>query len=606
MSICSCNNLLKSGQSVFSFLFLIIIFCGCAGEDQKENKDQQTHASALQRFRELKYGAFIHWTPATQIGKEVSFSRNVAIPASAYDSLYTTFNPVGFNAEEWVKTLKEAGFRYVVFVPKHHDGFNMWDTKLSAYNIMHSPFNRDVIKEFAAACKKYELPLCLYYSIVDYYQPDCIPYDMRFVGDYGGPGYKLPAGQTPDYERYVQYMKGQLKELTENYGPFLGWWFDGGWQRSWTKEHGTDLFNYMRDLQPDVLMSHRVGTAYNDSVYLPTWFPDEKNRVGDYAVLEADMPRFNRDIPWEYTRPANGRSYSWTPGEYTSIQVWIDDLVKSACGDGNFILGVSGTPEGRFEPKLIDRFREMGAWLKQYGESIFETRGGPFIRNSLYGSTCKKNKIYLHVFKKDTSIILPPLNKKIIKSRMLNGGVVKIKQTDTGITVVIGENDIESPVTIVEIELDGSAEDIKPLGEIPVNRSVIVTTSASGQTTATLSADGDMSTAWKADGKERQPWITYDLGKEQSISRAILFEGSEEGQYNHIRAARIQAMINGEWKTIKEIAAWGNGSPQFSEWPLSVSFPEIRFDPVTTRYVRLQIMQANGAPVVHEFEVYRF
>ncbi len=308
--------LMKNSSAYFNldkiivYIAILILSTGMYSCSADKKVTDKSPAVSLQQFRDLKYGAFIHWTPTTQIGKDVSFSRNVAMPASAYDSLYTTFNPVEFNAEEWIKTLKEAGFRYLVFVPKHHDGFSMWNTKLSDYNIMHSPFGRDVTKEIAAACKKYGLPLCLYYSIVDYYQPDCIPYDMRFVGDYGGPGYKLKPGIEPDFDRYVTYMKGQLKELTDNYGPFLGWWFDGGWQKSWTKERGIDLFNYMRKIQPNVLMSHRVGTGYNDSVYLPTWFPDEKNRVGDYAVLEVDMPRFNKDIPWEYTRPANGKSYS--------------------------------------------------------------------------------------------------------------------------------------------------------------------------------------------------------------------------------------------------------------------------------------------------------
>lgn len=586
---------------VILFLILSAGIIGCS--DEKKVTTRSPEAS-LQQFRDLKYGAFIHWTPTTQIGKEVSFSRNVALPASAYDSLYASFNPIEFDAEEWVKTLKAAGFRYLVFVPKHHDGFSMWNTKLSDYNIMHSPFGRDVTKEIAEACKKYELPLCLYYSIVDYYQPDCIPYDMRFVGDYGGPGYKLKEGMEPDFDRYVTYMKGQLKELTDNYGPFLGWWFDGGWQKSWTKERGIDLFNYMRQIQPDVLMSHRVGTAYNDSVYLPTWFPDEKQRVGDYAVLEVDMPRFNRDIPWEYTRPANGKSYSWTQNDYTDINVWVDDLVKSACGDGNFILGVSAPPTGRFEPKLIDKFHQMRAWLDKYGKSVFETRGGPYKRTNLYGSTCKDNKIYLHIFKTDTAIILPPPGRKIIKYNLLNGGRLAIDQTDKGITVRIGKYDFQNPVTIVELELDGSAEDIIPIGEMPVNRNAVARSSNQNQSDAMQSADGNIETAWKADGRVAEPWLQYDLGKKVSVSRAILFEGKEEGQYNNIRIAKLQALTDTGWHTLREISAWGYGTPKFDEWPISVSVPEIKFDPVVTSAVRLLITRHTGLPVIHELEVY--
>lgn len=601
-----------TGLPLFFWAVLLVVFLPGCKQSQLSNLRQgdlsQTRSpeAALKEFRDLKYGAFIHWTPTTQIGKEVSFSRNVAIPASAYDSLYTTFNPVEFDAEEWVKILKEAGFRYLVFVPKHHDGFNMWDTKFSDYNIMHTPFGRDVIKEISEACKKYDMPLCLYYSIADFYHPDCIPDGTDYFGyNFGPPGYSLPAGQSPDYNRYVLYMKAHLKELTENYGPFLGWWFDGGWQRTWTKERGVDLFNYMRQIQPDVLMSHRVGTAYNDSVYLPTWFPVEKDRVGDYAVLEVDMPRFNRDIPWEYTRPANARSYSWTANEYTDIEVWIDDLVKSACGDGNFILGVSAPPTGRFEPKLIDKFREARIWLDNYGESVFETRGGPYKRTTLYGSTCKDNKIYLHIFKADSSIILPPLPQKITGYRLLNGGRLNVSQSEKEITVTIGQYDFQPPTTIVELTIDGPAVDIEPIGELPLNRGVIVKSSDSPvNTTAGAAADGDPGTFWQADNNNGPSWIEFDLGREASISRAVLFEGQEEGQRNAIRIAQLQVLKDTGWLTVKEISAWGFGSEKFDEWPISVSVPEMKFDPVMARKVRFTIIRATRPPVIHELELY--
>ncbi len=577
----------------------MLIICWCCQEPKAK-------PAPIETFLDLKYGAFIHWTPATLIGKEVSFSRNAAIPASAYDSLYLDFNPVEFNADEWVKTLKEAGFRYLVFVPKHHDGFSMWNTRLTDYNIMHSPFGRDIIKEIANACRKFDLPLCLYYSIVDYYQPHCIPYDKRYVGEYGGPGYQLSPGEEPDFNKYVSFMKGQLKELTENYGPFLAWWFDGGWQPTWTKERGADLEAYMRQLQPGILLNHRVGTAYRDSVYLPTWFPDEQNRTGDYAVLEVDMPRFNRTIPWEYTRPANGKSYSWTNNEYTDIAVWVDDLVKSACGNGNFILGVSAPPTGRMEPKLIEKFKQMRLWLDQYGESLFETRGGPFKRTSRYGSTCRNNKIYLHLFEADSLFQLPSLSAPIEKVRMLNGGNAGFQQTDSALLIKINPYDFQLPVTILELSITGDAQTLPVTGEIPINQSVPVRSSNKKNSSDALSSDGDRSTAWTADHSSNEYWIEYDLGAEKKISRALLFEGQEEGELNAIRKAALQIKTDTGWQTCKEIAAWGNGSPQFDEWPISVSVPEIRFDPVKARFVRLLIVRQTRAPVIHEFELYEY
>ncbi len=563
--------------------------------------------AAMKRFLGYRYGAFIHWGPATVSAKEISWSRQVKTPYEQYDTLYKRFNPTEFNAESWVRSLKDGGFHYLIYVAKHHEGFAMWDTKTTDHNIMHSPFGRDVVKEISQACKKLHLPLCLYYSIADFYNPDCVGAVDSFGGNYGPPGGSLPAGQTPDFDRYVKYMKAQLKELTENYGPIVGWWFDGGWQQQWTYERGVDLYDYVRKLQPDVLMDHRVGGAYNGKVYLPTWFPVEAGRVGDYAVLEVDMPRFNRDIPWEYTTPANGRSYSWTPGPYVDPREWMENLVKSACGDGNYVLGVSAPPTGRFEPELIDRMNGANAWLKKYGESIYETRGGVYKRNTVYGSTCKGSKIYLHIFDaKATKLVLPPLPKKIVHSSMLNGGEVKVTQSDQAITVEVNAYDFQTPTTIVVLELAGSAEDISPIGETPVNRNVPVRSSNEDPATDRLASDGDMSTFWRPDGKTQPAWIEYDLGAEKSMARAILLEGAYEGESANIHHVQIEAKIGDDWKVISDTYAWGgkSESTEFDVWPISVSHPEIRFEPIKAQHVRLKLLRTTGTPVIHEFELY--
>src|SRR6185437_14692505 len=344
--------------------------------------------------------------------------------------------------------------------------------------IMNTPLGRDVLLEISEACRRANFPLCLYYSIADRYQPDCIGSRYANGVDLGPPGLELPPGQRPDFERYVRYLAAQLEELLKNYGSVLAWWFDGGWMKEWTYERGVDLLKFIRSFQPETLADQRVGCAYNGSVYMPTWFPTDTRYVGDYAVLEVDMPRFNRDIPWEYTTPANGRSYSWTPGPYGEPREWIENLVKSACGDGNYVLGVSAPPTGRFEPELIDKLNDAGAWLKRYGQSVYETRGGVYKRNTVYGSTCKGNKIYLHVFDtKATKLVLPPLPRKIIRSGMLNGGEVKVAQANHAVTVEINPYDFQIPTTIVVLELDGSAEGIAPIGEIPVNRNTAVRSS---------------------------------------------------------------------------------------------------------------------------------
>jgi alpha-L-fucosidase len=405
-------------------------------------------------------------------------------------------------------------------------------------------------------------------------------------------------------------MKMQLKELSQNYGPITAWWFDGGWMPDWTYERGVDLLEYMRMLQPDTLTDQRVGCAYNGRVYMPTWFPTDRDHVGDFAVLEVDMPRFNRDIPWEFTTPANGRSYSWTPGAYVDENVWIDTFVKSACGDGNYLLGVSAPSTGRFDPALVDKLAASNVWLKRYGDSLFETRGGPYKRTNVYGTTCKGNRIYLHVF--DPRLIkltLPALPARILGCSMTNGGHASFTQDANGVAVAISANDMETPSTIVVLDLDRSAEAIPPIGERPVNRGMSVRSSNADPSSDGGASDGDMRTFWTADGATKQPWLLFDLGGERMISRATLFEGAYEGELANIHRYQIEVKAKeaDDWKRISDATTWGFEMSQeedFFDWPISVFHPEVRFAPVRARYVRLKILKAVAPPVIHEFELY--
>ena len=595
-------------KNMTSVLLLILPGVALAMGGGKYNPNLETPRKSLKKFRALKYGAFVHWNPSVLAEKEISLSRGKQTPREEYDNLYKKFNPTEFNAAEWVRIFKEVGFKYLVYVPKHHDGFCMWDTKTTDYNIMNSPFGRDVTKELANECKKQGIAFCLYYSIADFYQPDYQPTEYQWGGDFGGKGYSLPKGQKPNFDRYVEYMKTQLRELTESYGPILAWWFDANWSPYWTRKRGGDLYAYMRKLQPDVLVNNRIGCAFNGNVYMPTWFASEEKSAGDYAVLEVDLPRFNRDIPWEYTRPAY-TTYSWNPGPICDVPIMKEWLIKSACGDGNFNLGISATSKGKFDPRLVDKLKNITDWLKKYGNSIYDTRGGPYMRTNWYGSTCKDNKVYLHIFKTDIGkLVLPPLGKKIIGYRLMQGGKIDVKQTDKDITVTFAVSDSKSMHRIVVLDLNGSAEEIKPIEEFPVNTGAAVSASNSrenkSQYSAEMASDGDMSTYWTTDKGVTEACLEYDLDRVCTFSRAILFEGKEEAQYSRIRQIQIQAKISDKWKTITDVKAWGDAAPEFDQWPISITVPEIRFSPTTAQFVRLKIVRATDSPVIHEFKLF--
>ena len=558
---------------------------------------------SLQRWRELRVGAFIHWSPAVLNG--IDDPKN--------------FLAERFDPQAWVQLFQQAGFKYVVFTTKHGDAVCMWDTKESERNVMNTPMKRDVVGELVAACRKGGLEFCPYYAVENFFHPDWTndldpntgqpDYSARTASStkrLDPAAYRLPAGLKPDFERYVNHLKAQMKELTKNYGPFLAWWYD---QRapSWTHARGSDLYAYMRSLQPDLLLSHRIDTCYDRGLDNPTWFVTKGKMAGDYAQSEISIPRFTRDIPWEYCRVAGteGSTWYWKPNDvYRPLSAWILDVVQSACHDGNFLLGIGPMPDGRYEPRLTDQLRQLGLWLQQYGDSIYGTRGGPFRPNTWYGSTCKGTNIYVHILKTDTnsSLTLPPLPRKVVNARLLNGGTLQFQQTDAAITLKVGKYDLQPVDTITVLELDGSAEDITPLEETNLTRGAKVSASSfridSKEFRPENTVDQNQASFWTTDENVTAGWLEYDLGAPRPFSRAILDEG-DDGWIRHVQ---IQIKVNGEWKNAFE---YRHGNPElWKQIPMELFCPEFKFPQVTAQIVRVKIVSATQSPVVREFKLY--
>ena len=564
------------------------------------NPGLKTPQESLSRWRALRVGVFIHWSP--QVLSGLDDPRN--------------FRAEQFDAKEWVQLFQQAGFKYVVFTTKHGDAVCMWDSKETTRTVMNTPLKRDVVGELVAACRQSRLEFCPYYAIENFLHPDwtndldpATGEPVYAAGPRKGlePGaYHLPPDAKPDFERYVKHLKAQMKELTLNYGPFLAWWFD---QRapSWTHARGADLYAYMRTLQPDALLSHRIDTCYDRGLDNPTWFVTDGKSAGDYAQSEISVPRFNRDIAWEYCRVAGieGATWYWKPRDvYRPLNEWIMDIVHSACRDGNFLLGIGPMPDGRFEPRLVDQLRQLGLWLQCYGESIYGTRGGPFKPNTWYGSTCKGNNVYLHVFRTDTnnSLTLPALGKKVVKARLLNGGQVQAQQNDKAITLVFGKYDLQPVNTIAVLELDGSAEDIPPVEEAVLTAGAKVSASNTRQSKTEydpkLTVDGNPATFWTTDPLVAEGWLEYDLGQVHTFSRAII----EEGNSGWIRHVQIQFKAGEEWKTAFQ---YKHGNPELWKMiPMELFCPEFKFSPVTAQFVRMNILSATQSPVVREFKLY--
>lgn len=409
--------------------------------------------AAIERWKDLRFGMFIHWGPVSLVGTEIGWSRGGErrgrketktgeIPVEVYDNLYKKFDPVKFDPDQWVQLAKDSGMKYMVFTSRHHDGFSNFDSKFTDYKITspESPYRRDIVKRLADACHRGGLLWGTYYSQPDWHHPD------------------YRNGEA--HARFIEYVHGQVRELLTNYGKVSMWFFDGlgGKAEDWD---AVRLIRMMRQLQPDLVINNRAGIP------------------ADYDTPEQRIGTFQNTRPWE-TCATVGRQWSYKPDDtLRSIEECLRGLVCCAIGDGNLLFNVGPRPDGLIEESHAARLREMGAFMKKYGETIYATRGGPFIApdekkrpakargftlpegNWWGGSTHKGNTIYLHVLRwPSDTISLPAIPRKVVRHSVLTGGKAVVKQSESGIEVSVPADRRHAIDTIVKLELDGPASSI--------------------------------------------------------------------------------------------------------------------------------------------------
>jgi alpha-L-fucosidase len=394
-------------------------------------------------------------------GTEIGLSRGVQVPAQDYDSLYKEFNPTLFNAGEWVQLFKDSGFRYVTLVSKHVDGFVMWGTKQTDYNIVNSAFHRDWLREISDECRKQGIMFGVYYAILDFYQYDYVgSTEAARTPTHGGPGFKL--NRQADFERYISYMKAELKELVRDYGVEI-LVFDGDWDPSWTHERGSDLYRYLHGLKSTLVINNRVDAregwedtqmpGYDNALWMfyPAKFWKPETYAGDYLEREEYISG-PAPYPWEAWITL-GDQWGWKPNDKNkSADDCLRYLVETAGGGGNFNLNVTPMPDGRFEQRQKDTLLRIGAWLKANGESIYGTRVGPFEPGLWGASTERADRVFVHVLAWPADTLrLPPLNRLVKSARLLKGGDVHWKQTANGIEVSIPLSQRDPLDTIIEL-----------------------------------------------------------------------------------------------------------------------------------------------------------
>ncbi len=420
-----------------------------------QSPNLKTNEKALQRWQKLKFGMFIHWGPVTLRGTEIGWSRGTEVPIKDYDNLYKEFNPVLFNAKEWVSAIKNAGMKYLVIVTKHHDGFCLWPSAYTDYDIASTPYKKDILKALEEECKKQGILFGTYYSIADWHHPD---YTTRHGGD------PRPVNKSTMPEYFI-YLKNQVKELIENYDTNI-LWFDGWWEDSWTHEYGMELYNYARSLKNDILINNRVDKGRGEN-----GMTESGKYAGDFGTPEQKIGAFYPNQPWESCITICTH-WSWVPNDkMKSLRECIQTLAQTAGGGGNLLLNVAPMFDGRMEQQQIKRLKEIGDWLKINGESIYGTKGGPIKPTNWMASTQKENKIFIHLFKwPDNKLILPGFqNYKIQSVSILNTGQILSYDIIDGKTEInLPPKQIDLNNTVVEIQFDKNVDSIQPM-EIPKN-----------------------------------------------------------------------------------------------------------------------------------------
>ncbi|GET24503.1 alpha-L-fucosidase [Prolixibacter sp. NT017] len=412
---------------------------------QKDYQPTPGNLEARQWFQNAKFGMFIHWGVYSVLGDGEWVMNNQHIDKKTYEKLPAFFNPIAFDAAEWVRIAKEAGMKYITITSKHHDGFCMWDTKLTDWNIVdRTPYGKDVLKQLADECHKQGIKLFFYYSQLDWYQNNYYP--RGNTGHYSG------RPEKGDWYAYLDYMDGQLTELLSNYGDIAGIWFDGWWDKQDADWRLNKTYSLIHKLQPSCL----IGSNHHQAPK-----PGE-----DFQMFEKDLPGHNTtgfsgeseigQLPLETCETMN---HSWgfnlQDNNYKSTKDLVHYLVKAAGYNSNFLLNVGPMPNGKIQPEFVKTLGEIGKWMDRYSTTIYGTRGGPVSPHSWGVTTVKDNKVFVHILDmQDTNLLLPDFGKKVKKVYFFDDNTpVNFQQNKFGTTLSIPQNKRKPYDTILVMEI---------------------------------------------------------------------------------------------------------------------------------------------------------
>jgi alpha-L-fucosidase len=484
------------------------------------------------------------------------------IPMAEYEAFAPQFNPTKFNADKFVRIAKDAGMKYMVITAKHHDGFAMFNTQYSNWNIYKAtPFGRDPLKELAAACKRQGMRLGFYYSQAQ---------DWNNGGS--AIGGKWDKAQEHDMDDYINNVAvPQVRELLTNYGPLSVLWWDTPMDMN--PARAQKLYDTVESLQPQIIQNNRLGGGFPGDTETPEQF-----------VPATGFP--GRD--WETCMTMNDTwGFKKDDNDWKSTETLLHNLVDIASKGGNYLLNVGPDSEGEIPEPSVERLAEIGQWMKMNRDSIYGTTASPFPYLAWGRCTRKGHTLYLHVFDWPADGELKvPMTADVDSARLLAGGKLKARQVGDHVVIALPKDAPDKIDSVIALRIEGEPSIAQP----PTLHMAGTASSEDGNNKAGNAFDGDENTHWAAAPDQRSGWLQVDLGRPVEIAATLFTEPSKPKEQRGI-TYQIQYQQGGDWKTAVDGTTTGRGDQK-------------SFAPVTAQVFRLNITEAKGAPAISEWELF--
>ncbi len=525
-------------------------------------------------WTEARFGMFIHWgiysVPAgIYQGKDVPglgewIMNKGKIPMAEYQKYAPQFNPTKFDADKIVMLAKQAGMKYIVITAKHHDGFAMFKSKASDFNIFDAtPYKRDVIKEMARACARNEIKFGVYYSQAQ---------DWNHPGGAANGGQWDPA-QKGDMDDYIDKVAvPQVKELLTKYGPISVLWFDTPTDMTPAR---ADEFKELLKLQPDIIVNNRLGGGFTGDLETPEQFIPATGYPGRY---------------WESCMTMNDTwGFKQNDKNFKSTKVLVQNLIDASSKGGNYLLNVGPTAEGEIPAEEVTRLKEVGKWMAINGETIYGTYPSPFNYLSWGRATRDYKTLYLHVFNWPTNGVLRvPLQNVVQKAYMYVGKKnLKVKPTADGIELSVPTVAPDSIATVIALEITGQPSVPDPPSE---DKPATASSELSAASKAAKANDGDPATKWAAAATDTTATLTIDMGEPASIAAVAIQEGT--GKEQTIKEYKVEYKDGDQWKLLFDGKKIGRGLLK-------------QVKPVNAQVFRLNITKASPGIQIQEFTLFK-